>query len=142
LCIRNPQAFEEGLLLSLVFSLGLFSAIQLVVQTTVLTLILSLIGEGDTDPFKRDGFRSTVLRCFGTCSVTTTLWYLSLSVAPFGHTIGVLLMTITIGIWFGAVMILFEKSWLGALLIAVSVFVVSLLMSVGLGYLSDFFILP
>ena len=59
-----------------------------------------------------------------------------------GHTIGVLLMTITIAIWFGAVMILFDKSWLGALLIAVSVFVVSLLMSVGLGYLSDFFILP
>ena len=85
----------------------IFGLISFTLSTTTLALALWLIGEDGTDPFKTDGFGPTITKCAAICAVTTVL-----SFFPFGGLLGTI-------IWFVAVMALFEKTFLGALLIAI-----------------------
>lgn len=81
--------------------------ISFTLSTITLALALWLIGEDGTDPFKADGFKPTMTKCAAICAVTTVLSFI-----PFGGLVGMI-------VWFVAVMVLFEKTFLGALLIAV-----------------------
>ncbi len=110
---------------------SVFLVIAFLFSTTSLALALWIIGEEDTDPFKTDGFKPTMLKCIGICAITTAL-----SLVPFGRLVGSV-------IWFIAVMALFEKSVFGAVLIAISGAVISGLMAVVVFVpLSRFFVLP
>jgi hypothetical protein len=83
-----------------------FAVISFTFSTVSLAAALWIIGEEETDPFKTDGMGPTMAKCAGICAVTT-----GLSFVPFG---GLLCLII----WFGSVMTLFNKSFFGAVLVA------------------------
>jgi len=84
-----------------------FALISFVLSTVSLAAALWIVGERETDPFQTDGLGPTLAKCAGICALTTILSFL-----PFGGLLSLVL-------WFAAVMTLFDKSFLGALLIAI-----------------------
>ncbi len=90
-----------------------FSVFYFAFSIISLAASLWIIGEEGSDPFKTDGVKSTVSKCAGICAVTTALAFV-----PFAGLLSLI-------VWFGSVMVLFNKSFLGALLIALVGAVVS-----------------
>ncbi len=89
----------------------IIGTLNFVFSTISLAAALWIIGTDDgvhpTDPFKTDGVGPTLTKCCCISAVQIGLWMF----LPYGIFIGVL-------VWFGAVMMLFDKSFLSALLIS------------------------
>ena len=85
----------------------IFGTVSFIISTISLAAALWIIGEDDTDPFKNNGVGPTLAKC---CCISAVQTGLSMFL-PYGGLIGLI-------VWLGAVMVLFDKSFFGALLIS------------------------
>ena len=102
-------------------------AIAVAVQTGVLASSIWILSNDDNNPFTNDGQLVT----WGKCAGIVVVYYVLLVVlAPLAGCFGLLL---TMGAWFLAIMMLFERSFGEAFLIFLANIVISMGVNWGLG---------